>query len=36
MKKPNLLSGLAEAFPARWRDEISAELADGETLLAWV
>ncbi|MGS1006685.1 cyanophycin metabolism-associated ABC transporter [Achromobacter anxifer] len=36
MKKPNLLSGLAEAFPARWRDEIRAELADGETLLAWV
>jgi len=36
MKKPNLLSGLADAFPARWRDEIRTELADDETLLAWV
>lgn len=36
MKKPHLLSGLADAFPARWRDEIRAELAEGETLLASV
>ena len=36
MKKPHLLSGLADAFPARWRDEIRAELADDENLLAWV
>ena len=35
-EKPNLHSGLADAFPARWRDEIRAELTDGETLLAWV
>ena len=36
MKKPHLLSGLADAFPARWRDEIRAELAEDESLLAWV
>jgi ATP-binding cassette subfamily B protein len=36
MKKPHLLSGLADALPARWRDEIRAELADDETLLSWV
>ncbi|MFP3700867.1 ABC transporter, partial [Burkholderia sp. SIMBA_013] len=36
MKKTHLLSGLAEAFPARWRDDIRAELAQDETLLAWL
>ena len=47
MKKPHLLSGLADAFPARWRDEIRAELsamgvvikdgkdADGKPVTTW-
>lgn len=37
MKKPDLLSGPTDnTYPARWRDDVHAQLKTGESILAWL